>query len=100
MLKKCKECGTVHDTDDAICTTCGGELEEFIEPISEKDKNALEPWMYLSTFFIPLFGILLSCVYVLKDDKKSGKSLICTVFFSFIMYGFLLTLYGLHMGWL
>ena len=99
MLKKCKECGTVHDTDDTICTTCGGELEEYVEPTSDKNKNAPDPWMYISTFFIPLFGILLSCIYVLKDDKKSGKSLICTVFFSLVMYGLILFLFGSNANW-
>lgn len=95
MLKKCKECGTIRDTDDTTCQICGGGiLEEYIEPASspENDKKAPDLWMYVSTFLIPFFGILLSCVYVLKDDKKSGKSLIYTVFFSLVMYGLIIFL--------
>ena len=49
-------------------------------------KNAVEPWMYIIGFLIPIVGIVLGCIQVGKDDKTGGRNLLILSIISAFIY--------------
>ena len=79
----CPSCGRTCRGAVVTCPDCGAYLIEK-KPIKnrESDRPQTAPasdnpkWMYAVAVLLPLIGIILGCIYISKDERDFGQSLI------------------------
>lgn len=89
VRRYCKYCKEIYTPRTKECPKCGMPTIEY-DPINMSQvhnrKNAVEPWMYIIGFLIPIVGIVLGCIQVGKDDKTGGRNLLILSIISAFIY--------------
>lgn len=75
-MKYCKNCGKELDDNAYVCPNCGVKVEEDAPVVEEHRTNGLAIAGFVLSFFIPLVGLILSIVGLVKVKVyHSGKGL-------------------------
>lgn len=74
--KICPKCGALYSFQKETCEECGTRLSVYDGSSEEHKSQSGNGWLYVLSFFIPLVGIILGCVYIAKDEDELGKSLL------------------------
>lgn len=92
--KVCRSCGSIFEQKVEHCNKCGILLSVYsgdtYDHIQETDDG--EMWMFVVSVIIPLLGIVLGLIYIVREQDDLGKSLIITSIVSNIIIGILLAI--------
>lgn len=83
-IKICTNCRKKNPAGAVVCSDCGQRLTgptraEAWRPKSQPVSNSTSDnpkWMYAVAVLLPLIGIILGCIYISKDERDFGQSLI------------------------
>ena len=85
--KVCPKCGRIYSSKEEICQNCGTQLAVYGQgQLYNDEEDSATIWVYVVSFFIPLVGFIMGCVYISKDEGDMGKSLIITGLVSSILW--------------
>lgn len=78
----CESCGATCPESVVVCPSCGqklrtsAEIRESQRPVAKSTQSDNPKWMYVVAVLLPLIGIILGCIYISKDERDFGQSLI------------------------
>lgn len=86
-VKKCPNCDKICSVNAVVCPDCGHRLSTSVvfreeprpvdRPLQTDISRTDNPkWMYAVAVLLPLIGIILGCIYISKDERDFGQSLI------------------------
>lgn len=88
VKRYCEYCKEIYAPKIKECPKCGMPTIEY-DPITMSQvhnrKNAVEPWMYIVSFLIPIVGLVLGCIQVGKGDKTGARNLFITSIISIVL---------------
>lgn len=88
--KICPKCGQIYSANASFCDGYGSKLGVYSGQSSPSGSSESSTWMYIVTILIPIVGIILGCIYIGKNEKELGKSLIITAIVTYVVYAVLL----------
>lgn len=92
--KVCRNCGSIFEQKVDRCNKCGIQLSVYSGDTYDhiQETNDGEMWMFVLAVLIPLLGIILGLIYIVRKEDDLGKSLIITSIVSNIIIGILLAI--------
>ncbi|MDQ2087896.1 hypothetical protein RBH29_15805 [Herbivorax sp. ANBcel31] len=91
--KICTKCGLLYSHKAEMCEQCSGRLSVYSGDsyYTTSSGSDIGCWMYVVSFFVPIIGIILGCIYIARGEDDEGKSLILfSVFVPIVVFVFFL----------
>lgn len=85
----CESCGATCPESVVVCPSCGQKLRTSAE-IRESQRPATTSdnpkWLYIVAVLLPILGIVMGCIYISKDERDFGETLIKISVIVFVVY--------------